>query len=117
MVTISSHVLDSVVGDHAKYIRIECIKISADGGRTGLFNTIADKQGRISETISVSEDEGAKYELVFHSAEYFANQPDNRESAQMMPEIVVRFFIPNSDEKVHIPVMLSPHSYSIWWSA
>ena len=117
MATISSHVLDSIIGDHAKYIRIECIKISADGGRTGLFNTIANEQGRIAETVAVEDEKDVKYELIFHSAEYFSNQPDTPKSDQIMPEIVVRFLIPNPDGKIHIPVMLSPHSYSTWWSA
>lgn len=117
MTTVSSHVLDSVIGDHAKYIRIECFRLETDGGRTGLFNTIADEQGRISETINPDDKELTRYELIFHSAEYFKNQPDTPQSNQIMPEVVVRFTISASAEKVHIPVMLSPHSYSTWWSA
>lgn len=117
MITISSHVLDSVIGDHAKYIRIECFKLEADGGRIGLFNTIADDQGRISETVDADNNDLTRYELIFHSAEYFKNQPDTPPSNQIMPEVVVRFTISASTEKVHIPVMLAPHSYSTWWSA
>lgn len=117
MTIISSHVLDSVIGDHAKYIRIECVKISADGGREGLFNTVANDQGRISETIESAPHDNAKYELIFHSAEYFASQPSTPPSNQIMPEVVVRFLISAEEEKIHIPVMLSPHSYSTWWSA
>lgn len=117
MATISSHVLDSIIGDHAKWIRIECIKISADGGRKGLFNTVADEQGRISETVEAAQGEATRFELIFHSAEYFAKQPATPEAKQIMPEVVVRFIISSPDEKIHIPIMLAPHSYSTWWSA
>ena len=117
MTTISSHVLDSVLGDHAKYIRIECVKISADGSRKGLFNTVANDQGRISETIEAAPDAHTRYELIFHSSEYFASRPDMPPSDQIMPEVIVRFLITNAKDRIHIPVMLSPHSYSTWWSA
>lgn len=114
MATISSHVLDSVIGDHAKQIRIELIKITADGGRTPLFNVIADHEGRIKEEVMVEPN--SKVELVFHSAEYFENQPNPPPSDQIMPEIVVRFLVPTADSKIHIPLMLAPHQYSTWWS-
>ncbi len=118
MATISSHVLDSIIGDHAKQIRIEFFRTSADGERTQLFNVIANDEGRIREEVEVSEsDHGAKYELVFQSAEYFDNQPGTPPSGQIMPEIVVRFLIPDPAGKIHIPLMLSPHQYSTWWSA
>ncbi len=117
MTTISSHVLDSTIGDHAKWIRIECIKISADGMRHPLFNAIADDQGRITETVEVNEHEEAKYEMIFYSAEYFAGKPANIPTDQIMPEVVVRFLIPNPSKNIHIPIMLAPHQYSIWWSA
>ncbi|MFK7803456.1 MAG: hydroxyisourate hydrolase [Anaerolineae bacterium] len=117
MTTISSHVLDSTIGDHAKWIRIECIKISADGNRHPLFNAIADDQGRISETIAVTPNDGAKYEMIFYSAEYFTDKPSGFQAGQIMPEVVVRFLIPNPAKNIHIPIMLAPHQYSIWWSA
>ncbi len=116
MATISSHVLDSIIGDHAKQIRIELIQISADGGRTRLFNVIANDEGRIKEEVLVNELD-AKHELVFHSSEYFQNQPATPPSEQIMPEIVVRFLIPTPDSKIHIPLMLAPHQYSTWWSS
>ena len=116
MTIISSHILDSVIGDHAKYIRIECVKISADGSRIGLFNTVANDQGRISESIDVTPDDNSRYELIIHSAEYFASQSGTPPSNQIMPEVIVRFLIVGNQEKIHIPVMLSPHSYSTWWS-
>lgn len=116
MTIISSHVLDSVTGSPAKYIRIECVQLLADGGRKGLFNTVADDQGGIHETIVAPADNQTRYELIFHSAEYFYSQPGPPPPDQIMPEVVVRFLISGNKEKVHIPVMLSPHSYSTWWS-
>ena len=35
---------------------------------------------------------------------------------QIMAEVVVRFSMADITARYHIPVILSPNSYSIWWS-
>ena len=118
MATISSHVLDSVIGDHAGGIRIECYRLVGQSSREKVFDVIANHEGRIAETVDVSDkEEDTQYELVFHSAAYFDAQPATPATKQIMRAIVVRIDIPAPDEKIHIPVMLSPHAYSTWWSA
>ena len=116
MVTISSHVLDSVIGDHGKGIRIECYR-SGETGRSLVFDVLANDQGRIAETIQPGHPGESSYELVFHAADYFAEQADMPDSRQIMEEVVVRFRILEDMERIHIPLVLSPHAYSIWWSA
>ena len=115
MAKISSHVLDSIIGDHAKGILIACFRIEGDK-RTAVFSVIANEEGRIVEAVE-GHSAGDMYELVFKSADYFASQPNTPPSRQLMNEIVVRFTIPEQDERVHIPIMLSPHAYSVWWSS
>lgn len=116
MAIISSHVLDSVIGDHARGIRIALFRISKNAVRTKLFDVIANNEGRILEQIEAISDE-AVYELVFDTAVYFKSHPEMPKARQIMDEVVVRFKIPEPDEKIHIPLVLSPHSYTIWWSA
>ncbi|MEM7336020.1 MAG: hydroxyisourate hydrolase [Chloroflexota bacterium] len=116
MATISSHVLDSVIGDHGKQIGIQCFHLVDEATRELVFDVIANDEGRIVEQVEAGEG-GGKYELVFKTAVYFQNQPDLPEARQIMDEVVVRFTIPNPDERIHIPLVLSPHSYTIWWSA
>lgn len=116
MATISSHVLDSVIGTHASGIRIECFRLT--GSKEKLFDVIANEEGRIAVPIEIdSADDHAQYELVFHSAAYFDAQPTTPKARQIMNVVVVRIVIPNPQEKIHIPLVLSPHSYTIWWSA
>lgn len=117
MATISSHVLDSVVGDHASGIRIKCIKRALNTTEI-LFDVIANEEGRIAESFEVdSADNSTQYELIFHTAAYFDAQLNAPPTRQIMREVVVRFVIAESEERVHIPLMLSPHAYSLWWSA
>ena len=115
MATVSSHVLDSVIGDHAKGIRIACFALKGSG-REQMFDVIANEEGRIAEGVVFVSAE-TKYELVFHTAAYFAAQPNMPEARQNIDEVVIRFTISEPDGRTHIPLMLSPHAYSIWWSA
>jgi len=117
MATVSSHILDSVIGDHAGGIRVECYRLSDAGARQQVFNAIANEEGRIAETVSVdSAQQDARYELVFHTAAYFKDKSIPAAEKQIMAEVVVRINMPDAEARYHIPLVLSPHSYTIWWS-
>jgi 5-hydroxyisourate hydrolase len=116
MATISSHILDSVIGDHARGIRVECYRLESTG-RALLFDVTAGADGRIAEPIdSAAEPHRAQYELVFHAADYFEAMKRPPDTKQIMPRVIVRLDLPDPDARYHIPLVLSPHSYTIWWS-
>ncbi len=115
MATLSSHVLDSVLGDHAKHIRISCNLRIAGLPDIELFNVISNEQGRIVEQIDVQPH--SHCELVFHTAEYFSKQSNAPDTPQVVDAVTVQVHVNNPSDRIHIPMMLAPHSYSIWWSA
>jgi len=114
MAIISSHVLDSVTGDHAAGIRIECQRRQSNGAMEIIFSVHADEEGRISERVDLSADD--EVQLLIHSQEYFDRTGLINSTVQIMPTIVVQLTLPDPAAKYHVPVMLSPHAYSIWWS-
>lgn len=117
MATISSHILDSVIGTHADGIRVECYRRNKDGQNEKVFDVKASEEGRISELVEFSGSQmPVEFELVFYSADYYKdmNLPDD--GFQVVNTIVVRMTLPDPEEKYHLPIMLSPHSYSAWWS-
>ena len=117
MATISSHVLDSVIGTHAAGIRIACFQRDTSGNTTLVFDKLADEQGRIKESVQWSASEPqAGYELVFHSAEYYGALQLPDDGYQIMRTVVLRLDLPDAKANYHVPLMLSPHSYSVWWS-
>lgn len=117
MATISSHVLDSVIGSHAAGIQVQCYRRSASGEATLLFDKSANEQGRVSEAIDMPQSgDPADVELVFHSRQYFETQSLPDDGYQIMNVVVVRLSLPDPHANYHVPVMLAPHSYSVWWS-
>lgn len=111
MALLTSHVLDAVNGCPAAGIRVEIRRIETDGLTTILFDGACDNEGRLSEQIAV-DDRVAQFELIVHAADYFRTA-----KVDVMPEVVVRFQLQRgNDQRQHIPVVLSPHSYTVWWS-
>ncbi len=113
MAKLTSHVLDSVQGNHAAGIRISLVEIS-DIGRAVVFDVNADEQGRIDQTVAVNGD--ARYELNFYAADYFRKKGTHPDGRQIIEEVVIRLSMPDPDERYHIPMMMAPHAYSLWWS-
>ncbi|MEM7563996.1 MAG: hydroxyisourate hydrolase [Pseudomonadota bacterium] len=114
MATVSSHILDSTNGDHASGIRAVLNRL--DGGRSELvFDAIASDEGRISQQIDLSRfSSEAEFELLLYSAEYFKEKALLFDSP--VEVVVIRFRMSDDEGRYHLPVMLSPHSYSTWWS-
>ncbi len=113
MATISSHILDSVSGSHAAGIRCQLFRLGEE--RQLLFDVEADEEGRIAEEVALDADSlGCEFELVLHGAEYFAVRSPETES--IVRTVVLRFVMGEDGKRYHLPVMLSPHSYSTWWS-
>ena len=118
MATVSSHILDSIVGSSADGIRVELFRLGASGDRQRLFEVTADEDGRISVAVDIDpDDRDARYELLFHSADYFKDAALPRADQQIIDVVVVRMAMPDPDKRYHIPLVLSPHAYTIWWSS
>ena len=116
MATITSHVLNAVNGTHAGGVRVDCRRIGDDGRAESVFSVESGADGRITGAVDVDgADEGRVYELVFHTGEYF-DRVGLVEQARIMPEVVFRLRLPEPEARYHVPVIVSPHGYSVWWS-
>ena len=116
MATLSTHALNSVDGSHAAGVGIQLIQIASDGTRRVILGDETDKGGRFVATLELTDsDTQASYEMVLQSGEYFAGLGLIETDTQTVQEVVVRFSMPDSEQRYHIPFMLAPHSYSVWW--
>ncbi len=108
MATVSSHVLNSITGKSAVGIRVQ-LKHRINQSRSEIvFDILSDEEGRILRQVEALEGD---YELIFHLAEYF---PVDQ---AIVKTAVICFTMPDNQKRYHLPLMLSPHSYSVWWSA
>ena len=106
MSTLSTHVLDTALGQPAQGIRVT---LARSGDVIGSGVTDADGRVRDLQKKDTSLSEGS-YTLTFHVAEYFSKA--GRDS--FFPEIVVNFRIAGDAKHYHVPLLLSPFGYSTY---
>ena len=115
MATVSSHILDAVSGKSAAGIRSQLFQLDGPD-KLLVFDVAADGEGRITETVAIDEsNRGSEFELVFYGRDYFTGLSLATDS--MVKTVVLRFVMDDDQKRYHLPVMLSPHSYSTWWSS
>ena len=117
MAILSSHLLNSVNGKHAGKVKIKIFIIDQNGNKDTFLETSTDIGGRMSEEFSLSEkDKSCEFEMVVASGDYFYSNKDDALSERVVSEIVIKFTMKDNNKKYHIPIMMSPNSYSVWWS-
>jgi len=110
MATISSHLLNSVDGTHASGVKVIISQINSSGNKKIFFETETDDEGRILKDFKLSNDDcECDYEMVYKTADYFSKK-------KIISEIVIKFRMEDPEKKYHIPIIISPNGYSIWWS-
>ena len=112
MAVVSSHTLNAVDGSHAGGIAVRLVNL--DSGET-VFDTAMDDGGRLVQDVANPEPT-ARYEMVFQTGSYWNARVDQTRGTRIMDEVVVRFAMPDPDGRYHLPLILSPHGYSLWSS-
>ncbi len=111
---LTTHVLDTARGRPAKNLRVELFRLdSSPEGRSLLKKVRTNADGRTDAPL-LGDDEldGGVYELVFGVGEYFASErlPD----PPFLGRVPVRFGIADPTSHYHVPLLVSPWSYSTY---
>jgi 5-hydroxyisourate hydrolase len=97
-VSLSTHVLDTAHGRPAAGVTIE---LRRDGERVASVTT--DDDGRAS----LGHLDAGEYELVFAIGDYFGERP-------FLDRVPVRFQVSDPAQHYHVPLLVSPWSYSTY---
>ena len=112
MATISSHTLNGVDGTHAEGIAVT-LRDTETGGI--IFEDVTGSGGRLVREVGPECLGGAgRYELTFATGAYWAAR--GHADKRIVDEIVLRFSIDDPGGSYHMPIILTPHSYSTWKS-
>jgi len=102
-VSVSTHVLDAVLGRPAAGMTVQLLD---EHGVVAEGVTDADGRCRLTEDATAA----GPHRLVFGTGEWFAEQ--QRET--FWPEVVLAFAVREPTEHHHVPLLLSPFSYSTY---
>ena len=113
MAKLTTHVLDVYSGKPGKNIKVELFFLNGKD-REIINSLVLNIDGRSDKPLA-EEDKFklGKYELVFYIGDYFKEIIKN-EKQPFLDDVVVRFNISNNKENYHVPLLVSPWSYSTY---
>ncbi|TNF86850.1 MAG: hydroxyisourate hydrolase [Gammaproteobacteria bacterium] len=110
---LTTHVLDTAQGCPASGVAVLLYRVKPERELIAEASTNAD--GRLDAPIL---DDAAfasgVYELVFQAGKYFAAHLGDLPDPPFVDEVVIRFGIANPDQHYHVPLLVSPWSYSTY---
>jgi len=110
---LTTHVLDTARGCPAEGLKIDLYKIIGET-RTLLKSVVTNDDGRTdAQILPEGEFEIGSYELVFHAGDYLDRIGTPPETPRFLDIIPLRFGMSEA-QHYHVPLLLSPFSYSTY---
>lgn len=110
---LTTHVLDTVAGKPAAGVAIELHRLGA--ARELVVTTRTNADGRCDQPLLEGAALAAgEYELKFGIAKYFRRGGATLADPPFLGTVVIRFAIASPGEHYHVPLLVSPWSYSTY---
>ena len=114
MTKLTTHVLDIYSGKPGKGIKVDLYYYKNDDQKNKINSIILNNDGRSDHALleGTNFKEG-KYELIFYVGDYF-KKITNIPQTPFLDDVVVKFGVFNIKEHYHVPLLVSPWSYSTY---
>ncbi|WJM34167.1 hydroxyisourate hydrolase [Pseudomonas aeruginosa] len=111
---LTTHVLDSAHGCPGHGIKIELYRV--EGQQLELIaTTLTNHDGRCDQPVLQGEDfRPGVYQLVFNAGDYYRARGVQLLEPAFLDQVVLRFGIASADDHYHVPLLISPYSYSTY---
>ena len=97
-------------GTHASNVKVKIYQIQSSKLKKLFLNTKTDENGRINLNFNLSKkDCKCNYEMICDIKKYFKKKKN-------VDEIVIKFKMVDNKKNYHLPIIISPNSYTVWWS-
>lgn len=112
---LSTHVLDTAQGCPAAAMTLELWKLDAVGNRHCLQTLTTNDDGRTDAPLLTGEAmEPGQYELIFAVGAYFQGQSLPQTEPPFLDRVPIAFGIADPNAHYHVPLLVSPWSYSTY---
>lgn len=113
---LTTHVLDTVQGCPAAHMALELWRLAPQGDVKSLMTTTqTNTAGRTDAPVLMGEDFiPGTYELAFDVQSYFAAQGLDLPDPPFLGWVPIRFAMADPEAHYHVPLLVSPWSYSTY---
>ena len=113
MTKLTTHVLDIHSGKPGRGIKVDLYYVE-ENKREKLNSITLNNDGRCDKPLAEGTNfKDGKYELVFFVGDYFKKITEIPK-IPFLDDVVVKFGISNANEHYHVPLLVSPWSYSTY---
>lgn len=111
---LTTHVLDAAHGCPGSDIKVELYRV--EGAQLELINSVTtNHDGRCDAPVLQGEDyRTGVYQLHFHAGDYYRARGVKLPEPAFLDVVVLRFGIDAGQEHYHVPLLISPYSYSTY---
>jgi len=111
---LTTHVLDTALGKPAQGLAIDLFRIDGEI-RTLIRSVVTNADGRVDGPMLEGEAFAVgTYELLFHAGDYLRATGADLPEPAFLDLIPLRFGIADASSHYHVPLLLSPFSYSTY---
>jgi 5-hydroxyisourate hydrolase len=112
---LTTHVLDVARGMPAAGVRIEVHEDRGSGQPVPLATALTSDNGRLAAPLLTGAAlHAGRYTLTFHVAEYFRGRGVALPEPAFIEQAVIRIGIADPDQHYHVPLLITPWSYSVY---
>jgi 2-oxo-4-hydroxy-4-carboxy-5-ureidoimidazoline decarboxylase len=112
---LSTHVLDTHSGRPAAGIAVELVELSELGASRVVTRTITNSDGRTDAPLIGGRPVPiGRYELTFSVGRYFAERQVAMSDPPFLDQIPLRFSVSDPEGHLHVPLLVTPWSYSTY---
>jgi 5-hydroxyisourate hydrolase len=106
---LTTHVLDTAHGCPAANVAIELWHVPPSGDKTLLKSVHTNADG-----LAAGELQSGMYELVFAVGAYFDRSMPSLPTPRFLDRVPIQFGVANPEAHYHVPLLVSPWSYSTY---
>jgi 5-hydroxyisourate hydrolase len=110
MSSISTHILDTSIGSPAVGVAVSLSLRQSDGSWKLLGSGVTDRDGRLRDFPGSGSIATGAHKLAFESGAYFGS----RGVDTFFPQVEITFTVTDASQDYHVPLLLSPYSYSTY---
>ena len=111
MSAITTHILDIVSGTPGAGIAVALERKTNSSAWQPIAEGMTDSDGRVNDLLSPEETFlTGHYRLIFETGAYF----ELRNAEGFFPQVTISFVVKDATQHYHVPLLLSPHSYTTY---
>jgi hydroxyisourate hydrolase len=112
---LTTHVLDVTSGRPAHGVRVELYEVVGGSERKRIADVVTNTDGRTDKPLmSADQARAGQFELIFHAGDYFRGRRVDIADPPFLDIVPIRFGIADPQAHYHVPLLVSPWSYSTY---